>query len=304
MKKTTPALRATPPKEGNKKRFILKFLLDTGIIIIASLIFSLGLHSFVAPANIAPGGVTGIATIISSMTGMSVGLLYGLMNLPLIILGFVFLGKGMMVKTIVSVAVITVATDYIFNLIPNSTYEGEKILAALFGGVLFGTGIGFIHLRQGTSGGIDIINRIIHKKLPHFSMGRIGLAADAVIITASMIVFRSVEAGLFAIVAIFVSGRVIDALFYGGFEGKLLLVFSDKYEEITRKIIEEQERGVTLLHGTGAYSGKDKKIICCAARKNQHIKIKRIVGEVDPGAFIVITKAGEVLGEGFRANIS
>lgn len=277
-------------------------MLDTGIIIIASLIFSLGLHSFVAPANIAPGGVTGIATIISSMTSLSVGLLYGLLNLPLIILGFIFLGKGMMVKTIVSVAVITVATDYVFGIIP--AYEGEKILAALFGGVLFGTGIGLIHLRQGTSGGIDIVNRIIHKKFPHFSMGKIGLAADAVIISASMIIFRSVEAGLFAIVAIFVSGRVIDALFYGGFEGKLLLVFSDKYEEITRKIIEEQERGVTLLHGTGAYSGKDKKIICCASPKSKYIKIKRIVGEVDPDAFIVITKAGEVLGEGFRPNIS
>ena len=285
-----------------KPKFILKFLLDTGIIIIASLIFSLGLHSFVAPANIAPGGVTGIATIISSMTSLSVGLLYGLLNLPLIILGFIFLGKGMMVKTIVSVAVITVATDYVFGIIP--AYEGEKILAALFGGVLFGTGIGLIHLRQGTSGGIDIVNRIIHKKFPHFSMGKIGLAADAVIISASMIIFRSVEAGLFAIVAIFVSGRVIDALFYGGFEGKLLLVFSDKYEEITRKIIEEQERGVTLLHGTGAYSGKDKKIICCASPKSKYIKIKRIVGEVDPDAFIVITKAGEVLGEGFRPNIS
>ncbi|MCL2109534.1 MAG: YitT family protein [Oscillospiraceae bacterium] len=295
--------KSSKPKQtkGDKSHSALKFTADVALVILGSAIYSFGLHSFIAPANIAPGGVTGIATIISSMTGMSVGTLYGLFNLPLIILGFVFLGKGMMVKTIVSVGVITIATDFVFVTIP--VYEGEKILAALFGGVLFGSGIGLINMRSGTSGGIDIVNRIIHKKMPHLSLGKIGVAADAVIIAASMAVFRSVEAGLFAIIAIFVSGRVIDALFYGGFEGKLLLVFSEKYEEITRKIIEEQHRGVTLLHGTGAFSGREKKVICCAARKNQYFKIKRLVAEADPKAFIVITNAGEVLGEGFRANV-
>ena len=200
--------------------------------------------------------------------------------------------------SIISVAVITAATDFIFA--PFSVYEGDKMLAALFGGVFFGAGIGLIYLRDGTSGGIDIINRIIHKKLPHFSLGKITLAADAVIIAASMAVFKSVEAGLFAIIAIFVSGRIIDALFYGGLEGKLLLIFSDKHEEITQKIITEQHRGVTLLSGTGAYSGQEKKVICCAVNKSQYVKIKRTVGETDPNAFIVITHAGEVLGEGFR----
>ncbi|MCL2019774.1 MAG: YitT family protein [Oscillospiraceae bacterium] len=271
------------------------------IIIFGSAVYSLGLHCFIAPAHIAPGGVTGIATIINSMTKfISVGALYGLLNLPLIVLGAVLLSKSTMIKTIISVIVITVATDLVFVSIP--VYEGEKILAALFGGVMFGVGIGLIYLCDGTSGGIGIINRIINKKYPFFSMGKISLAADAVVIAASMAVFRSVEAGLFAIVSIYVSGRVIDALLYGGLEGKLMLVFSEKYEEITRKIIDEQQRGVTLLHGTGAYSGRERKVICCAAHKNQHEKIKRIVGQVDPSAFIVITHAGEVLGEGFNPN--
>ena len=206
----------------------------------------------------------------------------------------------MMVRTIIAVAIITVATDFLLVGLP--IYEGEKILAAVFGGVLFGSAIGLIYLREGTSGGIDIVNRIIHKKLPYFSIGKISIALDAVIIAAAMLVFRSVEAGLFAIIAIFVSGRIMDALFYVGLEGKLMLVFSDRYEEITQKIIDEQQRGVTLLSGTGAYSGREKKIICCAVRKNQYVKIKRIVGEADPAAFIVITDAGEVLGEGFRPN--
>jgi uncharacterized membrane-anchored protein YitT (DUF2179 family) len=231
------------------------------------------------------------------MTGFPVGLLYGLFNLPLIILGFIFLGKGMMVKTIVSVTVITVATDYVFSAIP--VYEGEKILAALFGGVMLGTGLGLIYTREGTSGGIDITNRLIYKKFPHISLGKITLAVDAVIISASMAVFKSVEVGLFAIVAIFVSGRVMDILIYGGLEGKLLFIFSDNYEEISQKIIGEHHRGVTLLNGTGAYSGHERKVICCAVQKNQYVKIKHLVAEADPSAFIIIANAGEVLGEGF-----
>jgi uncharacterized membrane-anchored protein YitT (DUF2179 family) len=245
--------------------------------------------------------VTGIATIINFATNdfMGVGLLYGLFNIPLVTLGFIFLGKGMMVKTIVAVAVITVATDFVFSGVP--VYDGEKILAALFGGVILGTGQGLIYLRDGTSGGIDITNRIIYKKIPHMSLGKITLAVDAVIITASMIVFRSVEAGLFAIVAIFVSGRVLDTLIYGGLQGKILLIFSDEYEEISRKILEDHHRGVTLLNGVGAYSGQERKVICCAVQKNQYVKIKQIVAEADPAAFIIIANAGEVLGEGFSA---
>jgi uncharacterized membrane-anchored protein YitT (DUF2179 family) len=234
------------------------------------------------------------------VSGISVGLLYGLLNVPLIILGFIFLGKGMMVKTIIAVAVITVATDYVFSAVP--VYDGEKILAALFGGVLLGTGLGFIYLREGTSGGADIINRLIYKKIPHISLGKIALAVDAVIITSAMFVFRSVEAGLFAIVAIFVSGRVLDMLIYGGLQGKILFVFSDNYEEISRKILDEHHRGVTLLSGTGAYSGQERKVICCAVQKNQYVKIKHIVAEADPAAFIIIANAGEVLGEGFSQN--
>ena len=227
-------------------------------------------------------------------------MLYGLFNLPLIILGFIFLGKRMMVKTIVAVAVITVATDYAFFFVP--VYDGEKILSALFGGVLLGTGMGLIYTREGTSGGIDITNRLIYKKLPHISLGRIALAVDAVIISAAMAVFRSVEAGLFAMVAIFVSGRVLDMLIYGGLQGKLLLIFSDNYELISQKIMDEQYRGVTLLNGTGAYSGQERKVICCAVQKNQYVKIKHLVAEADPSAFIIITNAGEVLGEGFSPN--
>ncbi|MCL2634890.1 MAG: YitT family protein, partial [Oscillospiraceae bacterium] len=227
-----------------------------------------------------------------------VGLLYGAFNIPLIIIGLKFLGVRRMLKTVIAVGVITLASDWLYIKLP--VYEGDKILAAVFGGVLFGTGLGLIYLREGTSGGIDIINRIINKKRPHLKMGVIMLTSDVVIISSAMLVFKSIEAGLYAIIAIFVSGRVVDLILYGSLEGKLLFIFSEKYEEITQRILNEEGRGATILKGTGAYSGNDRNVICCAVQKNQYARIKRKIGEIDNKAFIVITNIGEVLGEGFN----
>lgn len=279
---------------------VKKWFLDIIYIISASLIYSIGIHCLTAPNEIAPGGVTGISTIINSFTGISIGLLYGLINLPLIIIGLIFLGRSTMIKTIVSVIVITVATDFLFAEIP--VYEGNQMLAAIFGGVFFGVSLGFIYMREGTSGGTDIINRIIHKKLPHFSLGKIMLAGDAIILTSAMFIYKSIEAGLYAIISIFICSKVMDMILYGTLEGKLLLIFSNNYEPITECIIKEYNRGVTLLNGEGGFSGESKKVICCAVQKNQYVKIKRIVSRIDPHAFIVITNAGEVLGEGFTEN--
>jgi len=265
-------------------------------------VFSLGLHCFTAPNEIAPGGVVGIATIVNSFVSVSIGTLYLLFNIPLIILGVIFLGKRRMVKTLVSVGVITAATDFLYVNIP--VYTGDKILAAVFGGVLFGVGLGLIYVREGTSGGIDIVNRIINKNRPHLRMGAIMVVSDAVIIGAAMLFFGSIESGLYAMIAIFVSGRVADLLLYGNLEGKLLLIFSEKYDIISEKILTEFGRGVTFLKGTGAYSGSERNVICCAVPKNQYVRIKRKISEIDSSAFIVITSAKEVLGNGFNANSS
>jgi uncharacterized membrane-anchored protein YitT (DUF2179 family) len=280
---------------------VARWIVDIVLITIAALIFSLGFHCFTVPNEIAPGGVVGIATIVNSFLPVSVGLLYALFNIPLIIIGLFALGKKRMIKTLVSVGVITAATDWLFVNLP--VYTGDKILASVFGGVLFGAGLGIIYLREGTSGGIDIVNRIINKKSPHLRMGVIMLSSDAVIITAAMLVFGSIESGLYAIIAIFVSGRVADLILYGGLEGKLMFIFSDEHESITRKILTEEGRGVTFLKGIGAYSGADRNVICCAVHNNQYARIKRKIGEIDEGAFIVITSAREVLGNGFGENV-
>lgn len=273
------------------------------LIVLGGVVYSLGLICFSVPNGIVAGGVSGISTIINELTGVSVGLLYGLINVPLVIVGLIFLGKKMMLKTLVSVVTITVFTDYAPLYIDIPVYDGgDKILAAIFGGIMLGAGLGVVYLREGTSGGTDIINKLINKIFPHFRLGSIMLATDAVIVAAAMIVYKTLESGLYAIIALFICSKVMDMILYGSYEGKMLLIFSDKYAEIANYIMTTLDRGVTLLDGTGAYSSREKHVICCAVHKSEYSKIKRRVKETDPSAFIIITNAGEVLGEGFHDN--
>ncbi|MCH5324969.1 MAG: YitT family protein [Eubacterium sp.] len=295
-KKAKTAKKAKTPK--NKEPLNVKKLLrDILIIIIGSFLFACGLKTFAAPNDIASGGISGIAIIISHFTGLNEGILYLLINIPIMIIGFIFLGKLLMFKTILSIITVTVATDYVFEFLPK--YEGDMILAAIFGGILMGAGLGLCYYCEGTSGGTDIINKLINRKFPQMSLGVITFTGDMCVILLAIVAFRNVEAGLYSLIAIFVSSKIMDTLIYGSYEGKMLLIFSRRYEEISQKII-SSDRGVTFLHGTGAYHGDDVKVICCAVHKNEYVKVKRFVKEIDPRAFMIITSAKEVLGEGFQ----
>lgn len=278
------------------KSKVMRTIVDFLIIIVAGIIFACGLESFVSPNNIAPGGVSGISVALSYLTGLNEGIFYLGLNIPLLILGFIFLGKKLIGKTLISVVTVTLAVDFIFANLPH--YEGDRILAAIFGGLLMGTGLGLTYSREATSGGSDIVNKLINKKLQSASLGVITFITDCIVIGASMLVFREIEAGLYAIIAIFISSRVMDVIIYGGMEGKMLLVFSDKHEEIAKKFI-ENGRGVTFLDAEGGFSGKATKVICCAVRKNEYAKFRRFVKEIDSSSFMIIASAKEVLGNGF-----
>lgn len=302
MKKTKPNKKEKAVKTPEeRKKAAVRWILDIVIIVFGSTVYAAGLHCFSSPNNIAPGGVGGISTLLNHLTGIDLSVWYGLINVPLIIVGFIFLGKKMMIKTFLSVAVTTFMTDYGLNWLP--VYEnGEKILAAMTGGIFFGIGLGVVYYREGTTGGTDIINKLINRKFPHFSLGVIMLATDAVITVASMFVYGTIEAGLYAIISIFIGSKIMDMILYGSYEGKMLLIFSQKYHEISEYVMTNLDRGVTWLNATGAYSEKDMRVICCAVHKSEYSKVKRIVKEIDPKAFIIISSVGEVLGEGFHEN--
>lgn len=282
-----------------KQKRSLKWLLDIPLIILGAIIYSAGINCFTAPNDIAPGGVSGLATVISYLTDhkVTIGLVFGLVNIPLVIAGFIKLGKPMMLRTVLAVAVTTMCTDFFSTLFP--VYVGDRIIAAVFGGVLIGAGLGIVYNREGTTGGTDIINKIIQKAKPHLSLGFIMMMTDAAVVLISILAFGNLESGLYAIITIFVSSRLMDYILYGGREGKAVLIFSEKSDEIGQAIINNISRGATYLKGEGVYTGKDKNVICCAVHKNEYAKLKRIVKEYDPNAFIITATADEVLGNGF-----
>ncbi len=296
MKKKVKKTEKKPKKQGA----FLKWVVDILLIIVGATVYSAGINCFTAPNEIAPGGVGGLATVISYLSGhkIGIGLVFGLINIPLVIAGFIKLGKKMMFKTLIAVVVATICTDYVSGFFP--TYVGDRIIAAVFGGLLIGAGIGLVYTRDGTTGGTDIINKLIQKAKPHLSLGFIMMITDAVVVLISILVYGNLESGLYAIIAIFVSSKVMDMLLYGGREGKAVLIFSEKSAEIGQAIIDSISRGATFLKGEGVYTHSDKNVICCAVHKNEYVKLKRLVKEIDDHAFIITATADEVLGEGFH----
>lgn len=290
----------TGKKQSDRLQSVKRWALDTLIIIFGSGVYALGVHCFTAPNNIAPGGVTGIATIISYVTGAKLGTLISVINIPLLIAGFVLLNRKTMIKTLIGVASLSLMTDYVLKDIPVYIADnGGGILASIFGGLLMGAGLGIVYAREGTTGGTDIINKIINRFKPEIKLGQISFLINAGVALSGYFVYKNLDVVLYAIVSVFVQSKVIDMLVYGGLEGKFLMIFSEKPQEIAERLL-KQKRGVTLLKGEGAYSGEERQVVCIAVHKNEYVKVKRIVKETDPDAFVIITGASEVLGKGFQ----
>ena len=189
------------------------------------------------------------------------------------------------------------------ELLPFSfEYQGDTFLASIFGGLLSGVGLAVIFFRGGTTGGTDIIARNIHKRIPHISVGTVILICDAVIFVAAAVVYGSIESALYAVITVFVSTKVIDALIYGFSHdnGKLVYVISEKYNELSEEIIEQVGRGVTMLNAQGAYNRDEKKVLLCAVRPSQVHRLKSLVLSIDEKAFIIVTTAGAINGNGFE----
>lgn len=275
-------------------------IIDLLQIAFGSAVFSLGVHCFISSNDIAPGGATGAAIILSSFFPVGVGTLILIVNIPLLILGFILLNRGVMLKTLFSVALVTVFTDLGELYVP--AYEadvGNGLIAAIFGGALIGAGMGVIYSREATSGGSDILTKIIGKYFPQYRLGLIQAVIDTVVVTAGFLVFGNLNDALLAVVAIFIQSVVIDRIIYGGRESRLMLIFSQKNEDITQKII-RADHGLTILKGTGAFSREEQPVLMTAVRRHSYAKIKRIVNEIDPDAFVITTNADEVLGLGFE----
>lgn len=281
-----------------KKYTIITLLVDILYDVMGSILFSIGLNSFAVPKEIAPGGVSGIAVMVNALFGVPLGVVTMTVNIPLLLLAWHFLGRKFAVKTLKSVFILSMVMDLVAPLVP--IYTGDYILAALLGGVLMGAGLGIIFTRGSTTGGTDIISRLIQHRFRHIPIGKTMMGVDVVILATSIFVFHNIEAGLYGLISIFTSTRVIDSILFGLNTGKMVLIISNQEKKISRSILDDLGRGVTFLKAEGAYSGRLKDIMLCAVRPHEYHRLAELVRELDPNAFIIAAEASEILGEGFR----
>lgn len=273
---------------------------DVLSFVAGSLIYAVSVNVFTAPNRIAPGGVTGISTMINYMTHWPIGMLALLLNVPIFIWAIIEIGYKLVGKTMVATIFVSLAIDLTAMIIPQ--YHGDHMLAAIFGGILEGVGLSLVFMRGGTTGGSDMVARLLGRHFRNVSMGKLMLAIDLTVVSFSAIVYQSMESALYAVIAIFVSTRLIDAFLYGTDvgTGKLLFIMSEKNDEIAKDILTDMDRGVTVLKSRGAYSGREGEVLLCAVRRYEVFKVKDIVRSNDKNAFMIVGDAGEISGEGFR----
>ncbi len=266
-------------------------------IVFGSVLFGLGFNLFLEPNGLNAGGLSGLATIFTHVTGIgSVGLLTMLMNLPLFAFGGLKIGKKFVIGSLIGMLTSAVALD-VMTLIPAP--ETEPLVGALYGGVLCGFGLGVVFATGASTGGSDIIVRLLKLKWQNVPIGTIAFVFDLVVVALTGLLFRDITRALYCGVAIFVSGQVVDAVVYRFDYSRVVLVISGHSDKIAATITQKLERGVTYLNGQGYYSGKDTKVILTAVKKQQLSELKQLVVGIDPVAFIIVQEAHQVLGDGF-----
>lgn len=281
-----------------RREQVRRAALDGLFYVLGSGLYALSVNVFTAPNQIAPGGATGLATLANFLFQVPIGTVILVINLPLFIAAWRKLGRWFTVRTMIVTILSSVIIDATARFLP--AFRGDRMLVALFGGVLAGAGLGLIFMRGATTGGTEIVARLLERKFRHIPIGRLILLVDAVVVGLSALVYRNVESALYAMVMIFVSSMVMDAIVYGGDRGKMLMIMSKRHQEIAAQIMRQMERGVTLLDATGAYTGGEQEVVLCAVRRSEVYQLRRLVTDMDPGAFIIVVSTDEVLGEGFK----
>ncbi len=267
-----------------------------GLIAVGCLLYALAYNLFLDPFKISPGGVSGLAMVIGHLTGFPAGTAIILMNIPLIILAYLRLGAGFILNT----AIATLLSSTLIDLtawMPSPV--DDPMLAAVCGGVLIGAGLGFIMRMGATTGGTDIVSRLVQAARPHLKMGQVVMIVDGVIICLSAAVFRDFSLAVYALIGLALCGKVMDSILYGFDFATLTYIISDRPYEIGNALQEQLERGVTYLEGQGGYTLKPKKVIVCAVKRGQVAALRNIIDNMDPNAFLIVTDGHQIFGDGF-----
>ncbi len=265
-------------------------------VILGTIAVAVSLDAFLAPGNIAPGGISGLSIVINYLTNIPLGILIFVLNIPIFLLGLKHFNRKFLVYSLCGMLLLSVFTD-LFVTIPRIT--NDLLLSAIYGGALLGLGIGLVFSAGCTTGGTDIVVQILKKKFPSISIGRFVLIVDAFIVAIAGIVFGKWEVMLYSAIAIYISTILIDIIVEGGDAAKAVYIISDKNAEIAEQISLKLVRGTTLLHGSSFYSKEAKEVLLCVVKKHQISTLKTIIKETDPNAFVIFTDARQVVGKGF-----
>ena len=271
-----------------------KWIFDT---ILGSTIFALGFSLFLGPNDMSAGGISGLALIFVELTGIgSVGTISILINLPLFILGGVKIGKRFFAGSLIGMVLSSVLID-LFVMIPMPAME--PLICVLYGAVVCGLGLGIVFMTGTSTGGSDILVRLLKLRYRNVPIGQIALYFDALVVVLTGLVFQDVSKSLYTGITVFVCNQVIDAVVYRFDYSKVALIISTEHQQIADAIGKKLDRGATLLHGEGSYSHRQMKVVLAAVKKQQVAELKELVMEIDPGAFVIMQEAHQVLGDGF-----
>lgn len=269
-------------------------------IVLGSALYAVGFNWCFVPNDIGFGGITGIAQIINALLPWApIGTVAIILNIPLFLLGWRFLGGRMLLSSLFAMA-----AGGIFIDVLNSLYQFppmDPFLASVFGGVLIGGSLGVILQQNATTGGTDLIARLLKLPFPWLPVSKLLLVVDLLVIMSSALVFGSLSSALYGIVALYVTTLTIDMVLYGTDRAKVAYIISSRSDEIRSIILHDIDRGVTILKGQGGWSGEDKEVLMVAFKQRQIVHLKRVVKELDPDAFLIVCEAHEVMGTGFRS---
>jgi len=279
---------------------LYKVIFDYLLLTVGTFLLAAGLLLFLEPNTIAPGGVTGLAIVIKKLSGIEIYVTNILINVPLFIAGVYVLGRSFGVKTAYGTAVLSVFLWLFSRDDVSYMATNDVLLASIFGGIMVGVGIGLVFRGGGTTGGTDLGGAILNKLFPGFSIAKMMMILDLFVILAAGVVDQRIETSLYSMIGLYVLVKVADFIVEGLDYSKSFHIITDHPQEISDVIIEKLERGVTSLYGKGMYTGKDKQVLLVVVNRAQVSKLKDIVMEVDPRAFIMVSTTHEVLGEGFR----
>ncbi len=270
--------------------------------VLGCFIYAVGINCFNAPHKIAPGGASGIAILLNYLFGMPIGLFVFLFNIPLLLLILVkkYFDKSFVIKTLLSTLLLSVITDYIVVWIP--VYKGNALLAAMFGGVLMGCGLGLVHLGKSNTGGISLLGLIVQKMRPQFQVGTMISALNFLVVIASVVVYKNIESFLYATVAVYISGVFMDKILQSVATKDMMIIMPGCTKKV-REVFLKHKIAITIVNGEGGYSSERQRVILCAIDKGISDEMKQEIQSVDEEALIIITQATKVEGKGFHCVI-